>query len=67
VVGLNDKITITPVDSQENPEKNKPIENKPKNDQNENKSNNISLAVPNSVKEYFRKNGLRSIKYTGDK
>ena len=53
VVELTDRIKITLADSQGNPEKNKPDNNK---------KDNKNTPIPNSVKEYFRKNNVKSIK-----
>src|SRR5256885_16020076 len=58
VVGLNDKITITPVDSQGNPEKNKPVEDKP--------TDKLSNPLPKELNDktllqHFLKNNIKSI------
>jgi hypothetical protein len=58
-VGLNDKIKITPVDSQGNPEENKPTNNLP-NSQPGKLNNEILL-------QYFQENNIQSIKLEGDK
>ncbi|MCE8158890.1 MAG: hypothetical protein I3270_00155 [Candidatus Moeniiplasma glomeromycotorum] len=58
-VGLSDKIKLIPVDSQGQPEKNKPVKNEPNHE-------NISVFL-NSLKEYFQKNDIKLIKLVGDK
>jgi len=62
VVGLNDKITIVSVDSQGNPEKNKPVENKP--------TDNYSKSAEEFKEfllQYFQQKNIKSIKLEGDK
>lgn len=59
-VGLNDKITIAEYKNQ--PEKEPPTENGSTDKQ----SKNRNAPVPNSVKEYFQKNDVKSIEFRGN-